>query len=195
MTVEEFVKQYKFASKGKGSEEEFLQSRIIRDYVPYVQKIAVCKSVVNSCYYKVEARDENGVATRKSFHIDSPNAYLFFVLSLIKSYTDIEVLNVGDDFAGQYDKLNEKGLILVLIKRIPMAEYEEFKMVYDMVQSDILKNKYQISSWISNKIDVFGKIVGESIISAMNNVGITFEDLKNLLTTPEIQNILNKTSE
>jgi len=79
---------------------------------------------VNACYYRVEARDKNGIATRKSFHIDSPNGYLFFVLSLIKSYTDIEVLNVNDDFANQYDMLNQSGLILVLIKRIPKSEYE-----------------------------------------------------------------------
>ena len=195
MTVEEFVRQYKFASKGSGSEEQFFQERFVRTYVPYVQKIAVCRSVVNACYYSVEARDENGVATRKKLHIDSPNAYLFFVLSLIKSYTDIEVLNTGDDFASQYDTLNEKGLILILVKRIPHAEYEEFKMVYDMIQADTLKNEYEISSWISNKVDTVGKIIGESIIPMMNNAGVSFDDLKNLLTIPEVQNVLNKVGE
>lgn len=192
MKVEEFVKQYKFASKGSGSKEEFLQERIVKTYVPYVEKIAVCNSVINACFYHVDARDQNGIATRKSFHIDSPNAYLFFVLSLIKSYTDIEVLNVGDDFAGQYDALNEKGLIITLIKRIPPAEYEEFKMVYDMVQADTLKNEYQINSWISKKVETIGKIVGESIVPIMNGVGISFEDLKNLLTNPQIQKVINK---
>lgn len=195
MTVEEFVRQYKFASKGDGSKEQFLQERIVRTYVPYVQKIAVCKSVTSACYYRVDAYDENGVPARKRIYIDSPNAYLFFVLSLIKAYTDIEVLNSGDDFANQYDLLNEKGLIMILIKRIPNAEYQEFKMIYDMVQSDLIKNEYQISAWVSSKIDTVGKIIGESIIPVMNNVGITFEDIKNLLTIPEIQNILNKKTE
>lgn len=193
MTVEEFIKQYKFASKGDGSKEQFLQQRFVRTYVPYVQKIAICTSLVNACYYRADARDENGVVIRKSFHIDSPNAYLFFVLSLIKSYTDIEVLNPGGDYANQYDALNEKGLILTLIKRIPIAEYEEFKMVYDMIQSDTMKNEYQIYSWISNKIETVGKIIGESIIPVMNNAGISFDDFKNLLTIPQIQDILNKT--
>lgn len=194
MKVEEFVRQYKFASKGNGSEEKFLEERITRTYVPYVQKIAVCRSVVNACFYRAEAYDDNGTVTRKKFHVDSPNAYLFFVLSLIKAYTDIEVLNVGDDFASQYDALNEKGLILILVKRIPKAEYEEFKMVYDMIQADTLKNEYEVSSWISNKIDVVGKIIGESIIPVMNNAGISFQDLKNLLTVPEVQDVLNKVS-
>lgn len=190
MKVEEFLRQYKFASKARESEEKFLQERMVRDYVPYVQKIAVCNSIVNACYYRVEARDKNGIATRKSFHIDSPNGYLFFVLSLIKSYTDIEVLNVNDDFANQYDMLNQSGLILVLIKRIPKSEYEQFKMVYDMVQSDTFKNEYEIDSWISKKIDTLGRIIGESIEPIMNNMGITFEDIKNLITTPEIQKVL-----
>lgn len=192
MKVDEFLRQYKFASKGSGSKEQFLQERIVKNYIPYVQKIAVCRSVVNACFYQVESRDENGVAVRKTFHIDSPNAYLFFVLSLIKSYTDIEVLNSGDDFAGQYDALNEKGLIIILIKRIPVSEYEEFKMVYDMIQSDVLKNEYEVTSWISNKLESVGKIIGESIIPVMTNAGISIEDVKKLLTTPQIQEVLNK---
>jgi len=36
MKVEEFLRQYKFASKARESEEKFLQERMVRDYVPYV---------------------------------------------------------------------------------------------------------------------------------------------------------------
>jgi len=63
-------------------------------------------------------------------------------------------------------------------------------MVYDMVQSDTFKNEYEIDSWISKKIDTLGRIIGESIEPIMNNMGITFEDIKNLITTPEIQKVL-----
>lgn len=181
MTVEEFVKQYKIASKGKGSGEEFLQKRFVRSYVPYVQKIAVCSRIINACWYEKQGVDENGIVKTKRFRRNSPNTYLFFILSLLKEYTDLQVLEEGSDNAKDYDTLNEAGLILDMIHRIPTQEYNEFQMVFHMIEDDTKSNEYEISSWLRNTINDVTFLVCNSLVPALENSGIDLNEIKEII--------------
>ena len=181
MTVEEFVKQFKIASRGKGSYEDFLQKRIVRTYVPYVEKIAVCSRVINACWYEKQGVDENGVVRTKRFRINSPNTYLLFILSLLKEYTDIQLLENGSDNAKDYDMMNEAGLIMEMTKRIPVDEYNEFQMIFRMIESDTKSSEYEISSWLTNRINDLTFLVCNSLVPALQNSGIDLNELKNAI--------------
>ena len=181
MKVEEFLRQYKFASKARESEEKFLQERMVRDYVPYVQKIAVCNSLVETCWY--EKDEQTG---SKRLHFKSPNLYLFFVMRLVRIYTDIQFEDIK--VAEAYDCLNkvktddETTLVQVIINRIPAVELAEFRSLLDMVESDTEKNEYEVGAWLSNKLDNFAKIFGSSVLPTLSAAGISIDDIKTIIT-------------
>lgn len=176
MTVDEFVRGYKASLKMKDGGDKFLSQRIVNKYVPYLKKVSICKAVIESCWH---AKNPDGT---KRFEVNSPNTYLLFVLSLVKAYTDIDVLNDGDDTSVQYDKLNGLGAILGLMQDIPKTEYAEFKMVLDMVQDDAEKNEYYIGSWLAARLDNLGKLWEESIAPALKKAGVTPEKVAQRLT-------------
>lgn len=178
MTVEEFVKQYKIASKAKGSGEEFLQNRFVRKYVPYIQKIAVCSRIIDACWYEKQGVDQNGIVRMKRFRINSPNTYLLFILSILKEYTDLQLLEEGSDNAKDYDTLNEAGVILEMISRIPTEEYNEFQMVFRMIESDTKSNEYEVSAWLRNTINDVTFLVCNSLVPALQSSGIDLNEIK-----------------
>ena len=185
MKVEEFLRQYKFASKARESEEKFLQERMVRDYVPYVQKIAVCSRIIDACWYEKQGVDENGIVRTKRFRINSPNTYLLFILSLLKEYTDLELLEKGSDNAKDYDELNKAGMIGKMTSRIPMQEYNEFKMVFGMIESDRKSNEYEISSWLRNTINDITFLACNSLVPALENAGININQIKDIILSKE----------
>lgn len=167
MTIKEFLRGYNASLKLKDKGEKYIQERIVNKYVPYVEKLATCKAVIDSTWY---VTDDDGT---KRLVINSPNTYLVFILSLIKAYTDIEVLRKGDNLAEQYDDLNKVGAVPRLINAIPKAEYEEFKSVLDMMQSDVEKNEYFIGSWLSTKWDSLTTILGSALVPFLKEAGVT----------------------
>lgn len=181
MTIEEFIKKYRIASKGRESGELFLQERITRLYVPYVQKVAVCNNIVNTCWYV-----EDELTNSKRLHINSTNLYLFYIMWLIHLYTDIqfEDSKVADayDCLNQYHVSDNETLIQVIIDRIPNTQRAQFNSILQMVESDIEKNEYQIGAWLSNRIENCSAIIGNSILPILNSTGLSLDDIKNMIS-------------
>lgn len=142
ITVDNFVKLYKQNSKAKDKTfEEFINKHITTQYVDFLTKSVICDGIINAtCHIK------NG--ERQIVKINSANRYLFFVMRLIQSYTDLELNE--EKIWEDYDKLNEAGAITTLIAAIPESEYSEFSTLLNMKMDDFRDNEYSLIAFLYN---------------------------------------------
>lgn len=162
-TVKEFVDTY---NKTADDLRETLISGVMNNrYVNYEEKVAICNKIVEkSCYVK-------DVTGEKRLHFNSPGKYMTYCLWLIKEYTvlDPDSSNSLEDF----NLLNKTGLLDLLIKSIDQRELEEFRMVLDLVESDLIQNEYEPHTYIGKQIDRIAAIadsVGTPIVDTLQNV-------------------------
>lgn len=142
ISVDMFIKTYKANSKAKDKTfEEFLQKHITKKYIPFMDKVAICGSIVKVTCHKKEGE-------REFIRFDSPTRYLIFVMKLIENYTDIELND--ENVVADYDKLNEIGAINTLIATIPENEYTEFSTILNMKMDDLRDNEYSTTALFYN---------------------------------------------
>lgn len=184
-SVKEFCKKYN-ARTNDQIKNSLIDDVMNPHYVSYEMKITICEKIVESSYYTTSERD--GIKTKK-FHSNSPVRYMLYCLNLIKCYTYITV-----DFNNALDEfnlLNKSGLLDILANRISEKESKEFRMILDMVESDIMQNEYETHSFISNQVERFGELLGHIIKPAINSFG---EIVKNM-DEKAIDKMANKITE
>lgn len=144
MNYKDFIEEFNNAD----NESAFLESHIITEYVPYEKKITICNNVIKNTFY-----DENN-----NIKINSPASFMFYSLSLINEYTDIDV-----DFAiglEIFNELNKLDLIDKITGSIPNNEQLEFSAIMDMMESDFQKNECGIIGWLNSKTESITSLVG-----------------------------------
>lgn len=188
MTVENFISEYK--NIPLMNRDKYLEDLIKTKYIPFTEKVDVCKLIIEStCYTK----NENG---EQRIHIRSYGIYLFFTMFIIDKYTDIDV--DLKNAAHEYDLLNkEDKLIKQLYTFIPEEEIAEFNMVLDMVKDDFMNNEYQIGNYISNRLDNFAKILGTVLSPALDKLSSSINEIDDkkvgkILEVIKNSKILNK---
>ena len=178
MTVKEFVDQYN-ALQGDKAKETFVQSIIATTYVPFETKCDLCKTIINASFYKKEEKEDGSYT--KILHIDSPAKYMLYGLQIVKSYTRIDV-NFKNSVE-EFNMLNKHGLLDVIFEFCSEREMKEFKMVLDMVESDVMQNEYETHAFIRNQVERFGELFGR-----FANSGI--KSISNILENEEIMSLI-----
>ena len=140
MTTKEFVGYFKMA-KDKQAE---CKKRIIKNYIPFTNKITECYKVVKAT---MEHTDDNQVTTYRQ---NTPMRFLIFNMSLLELYTDLEF---SENLIDEYDLLNEYGAIDVLIACIPEHEFKEFSTLLSMTVDDYMSNEREFTAYIDKKLD------------------------------------------
>lgn len=166
--VKEKYKVKDFCNKYKNTTIEETKAGLIEKvmnphYVPYEMKTTICESIINATYYK-----KSNDGKTKSLYVNSPAQYMLFCLNLVKEYTHIEV-----DFKSaleEFNLLNESELIDVIYSNIPERELKEFKMLLDMVESDVMQNEYETHAFISKQVERFGELIGHIANPALNKL-------------------------
>ena len=151
-TVKEFCIKYN-DTNNEQTKLELFERIMTPHYVPYEVKVTVCESIIKATYYK---KSDDGYTER--LYINSPSKHMLFCLNLVKQYTciDVDFKNALEDF----NLLNESALIDVIYSNISERELKEFRMILEMVESDILKNEYETHAFISNQVERFGELLG-----------------------------------
>ena len=170
-TVEEFCKKYN-SMKANESKMALIQSVMNTNYVPFEKKITICEMIVNATYYTKAMK--NGIETKK-LHINSPSQYMSYYLWIVKEYTHIQV-----DFAKSLDEfnlLNKNGLLDVVVGYIPESELKEFRMLLDMVSSDVMANEYEPHAFIINQVERFGQLFGAIAKPALDSFSTVIANL------------------
>lgn len=136
---------------------QYLEETVkVEKYIPYVTKIASAENVVKSSAYITETGSDGKSHLTDKFRISSPMRYLFTICCIIDLYTNIEVDKTNR--LGQYDLLNENGLVEKLLELIPDKDVSEFKVVLNMCADDLMTNEYNVQSYISKQVNRFGDV-------------------------------------
>lgn len=170
-TVKDFFKKYNDA-KSDELKGTLIKSVMNVHYVPYETKVTICEKIVESTYYiKTE---KNGIKTKK-LHINSSANYMLYYLNIVNQYTNIEV-----DFKNcleEFNMLNKCGVLDLIINSIPEREFKEFRMILDMVESDVMQNEYEPHAFISNQVERFGELFGSISKPVMKELQKYMKDL------------------
>lgn len=167
-TVKEFCKKYNETNLEQ-IKEDLIKKAMNPHYVSYEMKITICEKIVENSYYK---KNNDGI---KKLHIDSPAQYMGYCLWLIKTYTNIEIN--FENSLDEFNKLNECGLLDVILSSIPENEYKEFNIILDMVRNDVLQNEYETHAFISNQVERFGELFGAIAKPAIEQLTKTLENM------------------
>ena len=112
---------------------------------------------------------------------------MLYCLNLVKQYTNIEI-----DFKNaleEFNMLNKYGLLDMICNTIPERELQEFQMILDMTENDVVHNEYEIHSFISNQIDRFGNLFGHIVKPAFDKIN----DIIKNMDEKTIEKMLDKT--
>lgn len=186
MKVDKVIHDYRIADKVRDGGINFLKERMTKSYVPYMEKMARCEILVNSCWYRTDK--DTGV---KMLRVNNPNLYVMFIMQLVNQYTDIELDYDGLKIVENYDALRKSGILNSILSLIPDSEYKEFNAVLEMTKSDLLTNEYEIGAYIKNRVSDIMTIVGSLILPTLENAGFTKESIASLLSSSEIQNYIS----
>ena len=161
MTIKEFVSKYEncaFQMK-----EKFINDNLkIITYVPFVKKDALISNLLKATMIDKETGNVK---------VNSSAEYLLMTRILIENYTNLTVET--DGFYEEYDELKKSGLFNILLigdeatataPLIPYEEIAEFKHLLSIKRSDVLTNRYEIHSFITEQVDRF-KTLGEATLT------------------------------
>lgn len=157
MKVEDLIK----LTKSK-KDYDFSQ-RIKMKYMPYSEKCALVKSVIeNTSYVEQEGK--------RIYKRNTAGMLFVFTMQLISRYTDLEFEK--ENVVVVYDALMESGIMNKLMAQIPEEEISILRGMLDMQRDDEEMNTRSLISFFETKADV---------------ARIFFEGLNKVLDKPEVQ--------
>lgn len=160
MDVDFFVKQIAM-NKDK---DAYVDSKIRTQYIPYEEKVSKIENIIRST--SIVKDDVTGI---EIFKRNTPACNLLFNLTLIDLYTDIEI-----DFEHvlkDYNALEEKGFINLLLKHIPADEYISWQKLFDMIAGDFMENERSLVSYLETKLGALDK-TADSIANVIKELEI-----------------------
>ena len=140
MKIEEFVSYYKMAKNKKAECEKRIQNK----YVPFLEKITECDRIAKATTLIKKNPEDPGI-----YHQSTPARFLFFNLTMIARYTDIELTDAPYE---DYDKLNECGALDDLISAMPVHEFKEFNTLLSMTVDDFMANERDLTAYLDRKL-------------------------------------------
>ena len=165
ITIKTFCKEYNNRATDTLKKQYIKDNLEIVPYVPFVAKDALISNLL-----KITMIDkETG-----NVKVNSSAEYLLMTRILIENYTNLTVET--DGFYEEYDELKKSGLFNILLighddtaPLIPMKEITEFKFLLSQKKADLMTNRYEIHSFITEQVDRF-KTLGEVTLTPLVEV-------------------------
>lgn len=154
MTIEDLI------ALTKRKQQYDYSQRIKTRYLPYEEKCALAKSVVDNTSY-VE------IAGKKVYKRNTANMLFVFTMQLIEKYTDIEFDK--DDVVKAYNQLEEAGLMEPLLKQIPEKETDMLEKMMYMQRDDLEVNTRSLVSFFETKTEAM-QIAMNSFEKVLNKI-------------------------
>lgn len=146
MKIEQFIDEFNKSQ----DKEAYVKKHITKEYIPYSHKISLCNNIAEFTTHKQ-------VQGRKIFSIDTAMRYMLFVLTIIESYTDIE-LGLDDKRMKAFD-LIEQYNVMFFIANCMGNEYKRLDTVLKMQVDDIYSNERDLPSFLDTKIDAINLVL------------------------------------
>lgn len=164
MRIETFVKLY----NSKRTDEEKMDAvkeRITNKHVSFSDKVNNADIIAKQCYYQKE-KDADGVE-RKVFKQNSAAKYMFYSLTVVKLYTDLEV-----DFKQgleQFEMLDGE-ILDIIINLVNTRELKEFQMLLDFACDDIMVNEYEPHAFVKNEVERLGSLISTALTPVLQTL-------------------------
>lgn len=164
ITIKTFCKEYSNRVNDTLKKQYIKDNLEIIPYVPFVKKDALISNLLKATMID---KDTGNVK------VNSSAEYLLMTRILIENYTNLTVET--DGFYEEYDELKKSGLFNILLigneatataPLIPYEEIVEFKHLLSIKRSDVLTNRYEIHSFITEQVDRF-KALGEATLTPL----------------------------
>lgn len=165
ITIKTFCKEYNNCVNDTLKKQYIKDNLEITPYVPFVKKDALISNLLKATMID---KDTGNVK------VNSSAEYLLMTRILIENYTNLTVET--DGFYEEYDELKKSGLFDILLvgndTTAPLISYEEtseFKYLLNLKRQDIMTNRYEIHSFITEQVDRF-KALGEATLTPLLDV-------------------------
>lgn len=155
MLISEFVKKYKEETE----KEKLLASIVTRKYISYNTKVDESRKIIKITSYK----DING---KETFILNSPMRYIFFVVSIIEQYTNLEFDKIAgseiNDVSRDIDLFEEYNITKKLFHYIG-EDIDAFTTILNLVLSDEMENYRSIVPVLESKMEALNLVMDNFI--------------------------------
>lgn len=165
ITIKAFCKEYNNRVNDTLKKQYIKDNLEITPYVPFVKKDALISNLLKATMIDKET---------DNVKVNSSAEYLLMTRILIENYTNLAVET--DGFYEEYDELKKSGLFSILLvgndtiaPLIPIEEITEFKFLLSQKKADVMTNRYEIHSFITEQLDRF-KALGEATLTPLMDV-------------------------
>lgn len=165
ISIKKFVEGYSKCATKQLKDQYIKDNLEITPYIPFLTKDALINNLL-----KITMFDKK----TSNVKVNSSVEYLLMTRIFVEQYTNLTVETEG--FYEEYDELKKSGLFNILLigdentaPLIPYEEIAEFKHLLSIKRNDVLQNKYEIHSFITEQIDRM-KDLGEAAVSPLVNV-------------------------
>ena len=165
MKILEFVERYNNMATQQLKDQFVKDNLEITPYVPFVKKDALITNLLKTTMIDKETGNVK---------VNSSAEYLLMTRIFIENYTNLTVETEG--FFEEYDELKKTGLFNMLLvgdentaPLIPYEEIAEFKHLLSIKRNDVLTNRYEIHSFITEQVERF-KTLDEATLTPLVNV-------------------------
>lgn len=154
MTIKEFVDGYKDLDIAR---EEYVKANVIRDYIPYSNKMLIAKKIADITTYD-DAEKKN------KLRVNTPLKEVYLTLEAFALYTDVDISFKNDDIFYSFDLLAEEGLNET-IKEAIGRDYYVLEELIETYVDDIITNQHDLVGWLNDKLDT----IKNGLASSINN--------------------------
>lgn len=156
ITVEQLVKEFR-QFKNEDFKKTLVRKYVPENtYIPYASKCFLANTIVNQSVL-------NGKVVRQ----DSTKKYILYMCALVNEYTKIQV--TAKNWTDEYDKLEQNGIMDIIIELIPEKEKSAFTTILNMKVDDAICNN------VTQKDMVIGMLQG--MMPNMGDMGEVFENM------------------
>lgn len=175
MTIKEFCEKYNNIAT-KQLKDQFVKDNLeITSYVPFVKKDALISNLLKATMIDKETGNVK---------VNSSAEYLLKTRIFVEQYTNLAVETEG--FFEEYDELKKSGLFDILFigngekdipPMIPFAEMAEFNHLLEVKKNDLLVNKYEIHSFITEQVERFKALDEATLTPLMEAVSKKLDEI------------------
>lgn len=165
ITIKTFCKEYSNRVNDTLKKQYIKDNLKITSYVPFVKKDALISNLLKATMIDKET---------DNVKVNSSAEYLLMTRILVENYTNLTVET--DGFYEEYDELKKSGLFNILLvgndttaPLIPIEEITEFKFLLSQKKADVMTNRYEIHSFITEQVDKI-KALGEATLTPFMEV-------------------------
>lgn len=161
VTVKEFVKALTNRSSDDARRVYLEGTLAIKDYERYEVVCVICDQIIANSYFTLDGQ----------FKVDSCKKYLLYVGALLNTYTNIKFDE--NDMLGDFNLLQQYGLVDVIISYIPEAQVAMFDSILNMKSNDLMTNYYEPHAFVREQVVKFAPLIHkwiENFLGAVERV-------------------------